>query len=58
VDNDVRIFDTFGSPRQANWGMGVLTILVKNEPDSGLTKCISISMNRVRESVWNGSECS
>ncbi len=57
VNNDVRIFDSFGSPRQANWGMGPITILVKNSRDSGETRCISISLNRIRESVWNGTEC-
>ncbi len=57
VSNDVRIFDNFGSPRQANWGMGPMTILVRNSPDTGAARCVSISMNRIRESVWNGSEC-
>jgi prepilin-type N-terminal cleavage/methylation domain-containing protein len=57
VNNDVRIFDRFGSPRQPTWGLGGITILVKNVPDSGLIKCISISASRIREALWNGSEC-
>jgi prepilin-type N-terminal cleavage/methylation domain-containing protein len=57
VDNDVRIFDRFGSPRRESWGMGNITILLKNIPDTGLIKCVSISLNRIREAVWNGSEC-
>lgn len=58
VNNDVRIFDPFGSPRQANWGMGNITIYVNNVLDTGLIKCVSISTNRIREGVWNGSTCS
>ncbi len=58
VANDVRIFDSIGAAHQANWGMGMMTILVMTKPDSGLARCISISMNRIRESTWDGSACS
>lgn len=57
VNNDVRIFDRFGSPRRENWSMGLITILVRHVPDAGLIKCVSVSMGRVREAVWNGSKC-
>jgi len=57
VNNDVRIFDRFGQPRLQNWGLGMITIVVKSTPDSGLTKCVSISANRIREANWNGSAC-
>lgn len=56
-NNDIVIFDQFGFPRRANWGLGMLTILVRNEPDSGSIKCVSISLNRVKESSWNGTAC-
>lgn len=57
VNNDVRIFDRFGSPRWPSWGLGGITIVVGSVPDAGLTKCVTISTNRIREAVWNGSEC-
>ncbi len=57
LDNNVVIFDKFGQPRQKNWGMGMMTILVRNQQYPGMIRCISISMNRVRESIWNGSTC-
>jgi prepilin-type N-terminal cleavage/methylation domain-containing protein len=56
-NNYVMIFDQFGHPRQANWGMGVMTIVIRSENDNNLIKCITISMNRVRESNWDGAAC-
>lgn len=58
-DNDVLIFDSFGRPRQKNWGMGMMTILVRHKQDDNgeFVKCVSISINRVRESRWNGYSC-
>ncbi|MCK9418489.1 MAG: prepilin-type N-terminal cleavage/methylation domain-containing protein [Nitrospirae bacterium] len=58
VSNDVRIFDRFGSPRRSTGGMGGITILVGNNQDAGPIRCISISTNRIREGIWNGSQCS
>jgi hypothetical protein len=55
--NDLLIFDTFGHPRQKNWGMAMMTILVRHKQDFGITRLISISMSRIRESIWNGSSC-
>jgi prepilin-type N-terminal cleavage/methylation domain-containing protein len=57
LDNDLVIFDTFGHPRQKNWGMAMMTILVRHKQDVGIIRCISISMSRIRESIWNGSSC-
>lgn len=57
IDDDIIIFDKLGHPRQKNWGMGMMTILVKHGSDPRFVKCISISMNRVREALWNGSAC-
>ena len=51
-DNKVLIFDRFGVPRGDTWGLGLMTIVVKNEPDSGLIKCVSVSTNRIREGLW------
>jgi prepilin-type N-terminal cleavage/methylation domain-containing protein len=56
-NNYVLIFDQLGYPRQANWGMGIMTIVVRNESDNSIIKCITISMNRIRESSWNGAAC-
>jgi type II secretory pathway pseudopilin PulG len=57
MSSDVRIFDRFGIPRAANWGMGNVTFIVESVPDAGLAKCVSVSTNRIREGVWNGSSC-
>jgi len=57
VSNDVRIFDRFGGPRKASWGMGMITIVLKSQPDVGLIKCIVISGNRIREGFWGKSAC-
>jgi prepilin-type N-terminal cleavage/methylation domain-containing protein len=57
VNNDVRIFDRFGTPRQANWGLGMITILIDNVAESEFVKCVSVSTHRMRESMWNGSGC-
>ncbi|MEK6698009.1 MAG: prepilin-type N-terminal cleavage/methylation domain-containing protein [Nitrospirota bacterium] len=51
-DNKVLIFDRFGLPRRDTGGLGMMTIVVKNEPDSGLIKCVSVSTNRIREGLW------
>lgn len=57
VENEIIIFDKFGHPRQKNWGLGMMTILVKLESDPSFVKCVTISMNRVREALWNGFAC-
>jgi prepilin-type N-terminal cleavage/methylation domain-containing protein len=57
VNNDVRIFDRFGSPRWPTWGVGGITIVLRSEPNSGLIKCVAISKNRIREGVWTNSTC-
>ena len=58
VNNDVRIFDSFGSPRHPTWGLGGITIVLTNTADTGFVKCISISTNRIREGIWKRSQCS
>ena len=57
INNEILIFDRFGRPRQANWGMGMMTILVRHDQQPGFVKCVTISLNRVREAYWNGSAC-
>jgi prepilin-type N-terminal cleavage/methylation domain-containing protein len=57
IDNEILIFDRFGRPRQANWGMGMMTILVRHDHQPGFVQCVTISLNRVREAYWNGSAC-
>lgn len=55
--DEVHIFDRFGRPRNDDWGMGNVSIVVKSSPDAGLAKCVVISDNRIREAIWNGSKC-
>jgi prepilin-type N-terminal cleavage/methylation domain-containing protein len=57
VNNDVRIFDRFGVPRRSSGGIGPITIFVKNDQGIGPTRCVTISINRIREGTWSGSEC-
>ncbi len=57
LDNEIVIFDRFGHPRRENWGMGLMTILVRSESDAQSAKCISISMNRIQDKTWNGMAC-
>jgi len=56
--NDVLLFDHLGIPRQANLGFQQKSIIIHNPNlDNVLKKCISISFNRIREGIWDGSEC-
>ncbi len=57
IEDEVIIFDKFGHPRQKNWGMGLMTILVQSEGDTKFVKCISLSMNRIQQKKWNGTAC-
>ncbi len=57
VNDDVRIFDRSGITRWHTWGAGGITIVINSMPDAGLTKCIAISVNRIREGVWKNSAC-
>jgi Tfp pilus assembly protein FimT len=57
MNNEILIFDRHGFPRQANWGMGLMTILVSHNSHPEFIKCVTISLNRIRETTWNGSKC-
>jgi hypothetical protein len=57
-DNDVVLFDHYGIPRQANLGFQQISIIFQHQDMSDIqAKCVSISFNRVREGIWNGSDC-
>ena len=58
VDDDVRIFDRFGSPRRSTGGLGGITIIIGNDQEADAIRCISISTNRIREGIWKGAQCS
>jgi prepilin-type N-terminal cleavage/methylation domain-containing protein len=57
-DNSIVIFDHHGLPRQAQMGFQIMSIVIQN-PDDGDSqkKCISIYFNRIREGIWDGSDC-
>ncbi len=52
-DNDILLFDRFGVPRRETWGLGMMTIIVKNGVDGEGIKCVSVSANRIREGIWS-----
>lgn len=65
-NNDVIIYDYLGIPRAADWGMwidGFDGFRIRQDPtkyDAGdivTEKCISISLNRIREGVWENNDC-
>ena len=57
-DNDIVLYDHYGIPRQANLGFQQMSIIFQHPDMSDIqAKCVSISFNRVREGVWNGSDC-
>lgn len=56
-DNHILIFDHLGIPRQANLGFQQRTIVLRNPHATGVSKCVSISFNRIREGEWDGIEC-
>jgi hypothetical protein len=57
-EDDVLIFDHLGIPRQVNFGFSQLSVVIQN-PNviDNQKKCISISFNRIREGIWDGSNC-
>lgn len=57
-DNDVLIYDKRGIPRNSDWTFAQMTIAVKHESDSSAQqKCVVVSTSRIREGLWNGSNC-
>lgn len=61
-NNDVIIYDYLGIPRAADWGMGIVGFRIRQDPskyDAGdivTEKCISVSLNRIREGVWDAGD--
>ena len=56
--DEVLIFDHLGIPRQANFGVSQLSVVIQNQNAiENQKKCISISFNRIREGIWDGSNC-
>jgi len=57
-DNSIVIFDHHGLPRQAQMGFQIMSIVIqKRDGDDSEKKCISIYFNRIREGIWDGSDC-
>lgn len=57
-NNNILIFDKLGIPRDNSWALWNGTLRIKHQTDSTLLgRCISISLTRIREGVWNGSNC-
>lgn len=57
-NGDVRIFDRFGSPRWGKTGgLGGITVVVRNNKNANIARCIKLSVNRIIEGRWTGAEC-
>jgi prepilin-type N-terminal cleavage/methylation domain-containing protein len=58
IENAIVIFDHLGLPRQANFGVQQMSIVIQH-PDRGevAKQCVTVSYNRIREGEWNGSSC-
>jgi prepilin-type N-terminal cleavage/methylation domain-containing protein len=57
-DNAVLLFDHYGIPRQTNLGFQQMSIVFQHPDMNDLQKkCVSVSFNRIREGIWNESEC-
>ena len=56
--NAIVIFDHLGMPRQANFGVQQMSIVIQH-PDMGevAKQCVTVSYNRIREGEWDGSAC-
>lgn len=57
INGEVCIFDRFGTPRQKTGGFGIMTIIVRNERDPKIVRCVKLSVNRVIEGRWTGTKC-
>jgi prepilin-type N-terminal cleavage/methylation domain-containing protein len=57
-ENAIVIFDHLGMPRQANFGVQQISIVIQH-PDMGevAKQCVTVSYNRIREGEWDGSAC-
>jgi Tfp pilus assembly protein FimT len=57
-NNDVRIYDKLGVPRDNTWSSVTnTTIVVRHETEPAREKCVVISPNRIREGLWVGGNC-
>jgi prepilin-type N-terminal cleavage/methylation domain-containing protein len=57
-DNSILIFDHHGLPRQAQMGFQIMSIVIQDPNDGdSQKKCISIYFNRIREGIWDGTDC-
>ncbi len=54
-NNDILIFDRFGMPRTKNWAQGPMKFILRNPSDQNAIKCVVISLNRIREGLWDSS---
>lgn len=57
-DNNVLLYDKLGIPRNPEWKLSQMTIVIRHESSSSVRqKCVVVSTNRVREGLWDGSNC-
>lgn len=59
-NNDVLIFDKLGIPRTDTGTLwpNDITLVIRHKTDNQVqAKCINISTNRIREGLWDGSNC-
>jgi prepilin-type N-terminal cleavage/methylation domain-containing protein len=56
--DDVLIFDHFGIPRRSNMGFRKISFVIQNPNMNEVEKkCVSLSLSRIREGIWDGREC-
>ncbi|PIV20701.1 MAG: hypothetical protein COS40_11170 [Deltaproteobacteria bacterium CG03_land_8_20_14_0_80_45_14] len=58
-NNNILVYDKLGIPRRDTWGMWTsITFVVRHQSDNSVqAKCVSVSTNRIREGLWDGSTC-
>lgn len=52
-NNNILIFDRFGSPRAADWTEVSSMNIIITGPDISLRKCIMVGINKIREGLWD-----
>lgn len=58
---NVLIYNKLGIPARfketGERALGNMTLLIRHQSESARDKCVVISTNRIREGLWNGSNC-
>jgi len=54
---DVLIYDGFGIARSGDWGIPSTGTMVLNRSGITQARCIVVSLTRLKEGAWNGTQC-